>query len=68
MWHYYRDEPFLDNNGTIADFPANDNNSASFKYKRKIAGKTENYGTTNNIRVPLKYLGYFLENSLNAIN
>ena len=34
LWHYYRDEPILDN-GAIADFPASNNNSASFKFKTK---------------------------------
>ena len=27
LWQYYRDEPYLDANGGIADFPADDNNS-----------------------------------------
>ena len=40
LWHYYRDEPFLAN-GAIADFPANNNNRASFKFKTKIAGRIE---------------------------
>ena len=31
-WQYYRDEPALDNNGNI-DFPADNNNSTSFKFK-----------------------------------
>ena len=30
---YCRDEPVLDNNGVIADFPADNNSSASFKFK-----------------------------------
>ena len=38
LWHYYRDEPFLNANGVI-DFPDN-NSSASFKLKTKIAGRT----------------------------
>ena len=60
LWHFYRDEPFLNNNGAIADFPANVNNSASFKYKTKTAGRIENDGTKNvKIRVPLKYLSTF---------
>ena len=29
LYQYYRDEPFLDNNGAIADFPADDNNKHS---------------------------------------
>ena len=56
------DEPFINNNGAIADFPANDNNSVSLKFKTKIAGKTGNDGTKNfKIRVPLtlKYLSNF---------
>ena len=27
LWKYYRDEPALDNNGNIIDFPANSNNA-----------------------------------------
>ena len=30
------DEPFLYNNGNIADFPTDNNNNASFKFKTKI--------------------------------
>ena len=33
LWHYYRDEPFLNANGAIDDFVADNNNSASFKFK-----------------------------------
>ena len=39
LWHYYRDEPFLAN-AAIADFPANNNNRASFEFKTKIADRT----------------------------
>ena len=35
LYQCYRNEPFLDNNGVIADFPADDNNSASFRQNRK---------------------------------
>ena len=58
LWNYYRNEPFLIANGAIADFPANNNNSASVKFKTKIAGRIdENVNTKNiKIRVPLKYL------------
>ena len=31
--HYYRDESFLNVNSAIADFPADDNNIARFKFK-----------------------------------
>ena len=33
LWQQYRDEPALDNNGNIIDFPDDNNNSASFKFK-----------------------------------
>ena len=45
---------------TIDDFLTDNNSSASFKFKTKIAGKTENDGTQNvKIRIPLKYLSNF---------
>ena len=37
LWHYYRDEPYLNANGAIADFPADSNNSALFKFKKQQA-------------------------------
>ena len=40
LWQYYRDEAALDNNGNIIDFPGDNNNSASFKFKQKITGQT----------------------------
>ena len=56
LWHYYRDELFLNANGPIADFPADNNNSASFKFKTKIGSRIGDDGTENvKIRVPLKY-------------
>ena len=39
LWQYYRDGPALDNNGNITDFPDNNNNSASFKFKQKQQDK-----------------------------
>ena len=45
LWQYYRDEPFLNNNGAIADFPTDNNNSAWFKFKTKIAGRIGLDGT-----------------------
>ena len=60
LWQYYRDEPYLNNNGAIANFPADNNNSASFKCKTKIAVRIGNDGTKIvNIRVQLKYLSNF---------
>ena len=56
LWNYYRDEPFLKADSTIGDLHTDNNNSTSFKFKTKIAGKTENNGTQNvKIRVPLKF-------------
>ena len=40
LWEYYREEPFLDANSAIANFPTANNNSALFKFKQKITGKT----------------------------
>ena len=45
LWQYYRDEPALDNNVNIIDFPDDRNNSDSFKYKQKGNGQTGNGGT-----------------------
>ena len=45
LWQYYRDEPFLNENGAIGDFSAENNNMASFKFKTKIAGRIGNDGT-----------------------
>ena len=60
LWQYYRDEPFLDANGAITDFPADKNNSASFKFKTKMAGRTGNDGTKDvKIMVSLTYLSIF---------
>ena len=43
-WQYNWDEPFLNANGAITEFSADNNNIASFKCKVKIAGTTENDG------------------------
>ena len=43
LWQYYRDEPALDNNGNVIDFPDNNNNSALFKLRKKEAGNDEIY-------------------------
>ena len=45
LWQYYIHEPALDNNNDIIDFPANNNNSTSFKFKKQITGQTGNSGT-----------------------
>ena len=59
LWQYHRDEPALDNNGNIVNFPGN---SASFNFKLKLTGKTPAVGNTKDVKitVPLKYLSNFL--------
>ena len=39
LWQYYRDEPTIEANNNIIDFPANKFNSNSFKFKQ---GKQKN--------------------------
>ena len=60
LWQYYRDDPALDNNSSIIDFPANFNISISFKFKHQITGQRGNVGTKDvGIMVSLKYLTTF---------
>ena len=35
LWQYCRHEIFLDNNGATADFPVDNNSSASFKFEQR---------------------------------
>ena len=61
LWHHYRDESFLNTNGVVAHLPADQNNSTLFKFKTKIASRTEIDGTkTVKVRVPLRYFSNFL--------
>ena len=41
LWQYYRDEPFISNNGVIIDVPDN-HDSASFKSKQIVTDQTGN--------------------------
>ena len=41
LWQYYRDEPALDNNNNITEFPANNSSSTSFKFKQQITLRQE---------------------------
>ena len=60
LWQYYRDEPALDGNDNIIDFPTDNNNSISVKFKQKITWQTWNGGRKDvEIVVPLKYLSNF---------
>ena len=57
LWEYYNDEPPLDNNGSIIDFPGDNNNSISCIFKLQTVGQAGNGGTKDiEIMVPLKYL------------
>ena len=59
-WQYYRNGTFLNDNGAIADFPVDNDDNASFKFKTKIAGRIGNNGRNDiKIMVPLKYLSNF---------
>ena len=54
-------------NSNITDFPNDNNNSISFKFKQQMTGQTENNGEKNvEIMLPLKYLSNF--DTLNTIN
>ena len=44
LWQYYRDEPALNDNSNIIDFPNDNNYSISFKYKQQITGQKVNNG------------------------
>ena len=60
LWQYCRDEPALQANDNIIDFPANNNDTISFKFKQQITGQTGNGDTKDvKIMVPLKYLSNF---------
>ena len=69
LWQYYKDEPPLDNNNSIIGFPADSNNSISFKFKQINNRENRNDGTKDDeIIILLKYLSIYLENTSNAIN
>ena len=57
---YYGAEPALNSDGAAIDFPADGNDSDSFKSKAKIVNKTGNNGTKIvKTVVPIKYLSNF---------
>ena len=60
FWQYYSDEAVICKNRNITDFPNDNNNRISFKFKEEITGETGNNGTKDvEITVPLKYLSNF---------
>ena len=59
VWQFYRDEPFINNNGIIIDGP-DDTGNASFKFKQKLTIQTRNDGLKNvQIMVVSKHLSNF---------
>ena len=65
LWKWYIDEPSLDANGIINNFPVNND---SFKFKQKIIGETRADGTKDfELRYSLN-IEVLLENSSNAFN
>ena len=57
LWKYYRNEPALDNNNNIIDFPTNNN---TILLKKKKIGKTGNVAIKDvKIMLPLKFLSSF---------
>ena len=57
---YYRYESALDDNGHINDFPANNSNNFSLRFKQQTTEQTGNGGTKKVERmVPSKYLSNF---------
>ena len=59
LWQYYRDEPFINNNGDIIDIP-DDPDTTSFNYQQKITGQAGNNSRKDvQIMIPLKYLSNF---------
>ena len=60
LWQYNRDEPAVNANSEVINFPANNNNSASLKFKQKITGQKRNsVAKYVKIIVSLKYLSDF---------
>ena len=60
LWQYYEMNQLQKLNGNITDSPANNDNSASFKFKQQITGQSGNSGTKDvEIMVPLKYVSNF---------
>ena len=61
-------EPVLDDNGDIANFPVDNNNSASLKSKQKVTGKTADGGKKNvEIMMSLKHLSNFWRELLKCL-
>ena len=56
LWQYYIDKGGLQDNNVVIDFPADNDNSTSFKSKQQLTGQTENNGQKDVEKmVSLKY-------------
>ena len=56
LWQYYIDQAVLQDNNVVIDFPADNDNSTSFKSKQQLTGQTENNGKKDVEKmVSLKY-------------
>ena len=53
LWQYYRDEPILNNDNSIIDFPANNIISAFFKFEQKMTGQNSFKGYSKMIAIDL---------------
>ena len=68
LWKYYSSEPALNGNGTVIDFPTDNNDRALFKTKIKVASKVQFDGAKDVRTVGrVKYMSNFVENPLNVI-
>ena len=56
LWQYCREMPAVNNNGSIVDFNGA-NATASFNFKTKITGQTDDNGRIDNVEI--KYLSNF---------
>ena len=66
LWQYYRDQPGLNDDGKLIDFPVNNwfsyDTSLSFKYEKNAFCRRENDGPKiTGIWVPIKYLNNIRE-------
>ena len=65
LWQYYRDEPPLNNNKVIIGFPANNNNSISFKLLKRLESgfkrptNWNKYQSKVTMQVQSRYLHFF---------
>ena len=60
LWQYCRDEPALDDDGTITDLTEYNADTNFFEVKQEITAQMDNNGTKNvKIMVSLNYLSNF---------